>query len=191
MRTLTGIYSCEMEIKKSRFIARAAPVLQVEEALAFLEQAREPKANHNCWAYKIGPEYRFSDDGEPAGTAGRPVFTVIENKEFDNIIVVVTRYFGGIKLGAGGLVRAYSGVTASCLEQAPWRTIISIIKKQIKVPFNYLGKVYSLLEQYKLEKTGEEYGTEYVILEVLIPEEQAVPIEKELRDRSGGAAFFC
>ena len=79
----------------------------------------DPTATHNCWAYRIGSEYRFSDDGEPAGTAGRPILAAIDGQGCDQVVVVVTRWYGGIKLGAGGLVRAYGGCAAECLRAAP------------------------------------------------------------------------
>ncbi|MGU7895871.1 IMPACT family protein, partial [Escherichia coli] len=89
-----------------------------EEALAFLEAQREPQATHNCYAYKLGNLYRFFDDGEPTGTAGKPILHAIEAQGLDRVVVLVVRYFGGIKLGAGGLVRAYGGVAAEALRRA-------------------------------------------------------------------------
>lgn len=116
----------EIEVKKSRFIARVAPVASREEALAVVAQAvrDHPDARHHCWAYLIGdPESSasaaMSDDGEPSGTAGKPILNVIRHKGLGNLIVVVIRYFGGIKLGAGGLVRAYAGATESVLSAVP------------------------------------------------------------------------
>src|SRR5699024_6278844 len=99
----------EAEIKKSRFIARAAPVDDEAAALAFIERVIDPAANQNCWARLIGDSYRFDDAGEPGGTAGRPILQAIENQGYDRTVVVVTRFFGGIKLGTGGLARAYGG----------------------------------------------------------------------------------
>ena len=110
--TLADKVVYEEEIQKSRFIAKAAPVASEEEALAFLAENREPEATHNGYAYKIGLLYRFSDDGEPSGTAGKPILHAIEAQGLDRVAVLVVRYFGGVKLGAGGLVRAYGGVAA-------------------------------------------------------------------------------
>lgn len=110
------------EVKKSRFIARVAHVTARTEAMAFLEQVRSdyPDARHNCWAYLIGDpaascDAAMNDDGEPAGTAGKPILNVIRHKGIGDVIVVVTRYFGGVKLGAGGLTRAYASATESVL----------------------------------------------------------------------------
>ncbi len=116
----TGTTQCEIEIKKSRFIARATCVSCREEAMTFLKKAKSdyPDARHHCWAYLIGDPSSASsaamnDDGEPGGTAGKPILNVIQHKGVGDVMVVVIRYFGGVKLGAGGLTRAYSGVTES------------------------------------------------------------------------------
>jgi len=92
-------------IRKSRFLAKAAPVASADEAQAFIQTVSDPDATHNCWAWKVGSQYRFSDDGEPGGTAGRPMLTAIEGQDCDQVVVVVTRWFGGIQLGTGGLAR--------------------------------------------------------------------------------------
>lgn len=113
----------EEMIRKSRFVAQAAAVDGTEAALAWLQRVSDPGASHNCWAWRIGSEYRFHDDGEPSGSAGKPILAAIDGQQFDRIVVVVARWFGGIKLGVGGLVRAYGGSAASCLRNAqsePW-----------------------------------------------------------------------
>lgn len=128
-----GTQERETEVKKSRFIARAARVTTREEAIAVLERVRHdhPQARHHCWAYLLGnpdaaSSAATSDAGEPAGTAGKPILGVIQHKRIGDVIVVVTRYFGGIKLGAGGLVRAYAGAAEAVLsalvlvEQVAW-----------------------------------------------------------------------
>jgi len=116
----------ELEVKKSRFIARTGPAATREAALAFVEEARAdyPDARHHCWAYLVGnpataATAAMSDDGEPGGTAGKPILNVIQHKGIGDVVVVVTRYFGGTKLGAGGLVRAYAGVTQRVLADLP------------------------------------------------------------------------
>ncbi|MFE8070906.1 YigZ family protein [Marinobacteraceae bacterium S3BR75-40.1] len=122
--TPAGFETFETEVRKSRFITWVAPVETREAALALLQKAREayPDARHHCWAYVIGKpgaatNAAMSDDGEPSGTAGKPILNVIEHKGIGNVMVVVIRYFGGIKLGAGGLVRAYAGATENALSQ--------------------------------------------------------------------------
>src|SRR5512146_622329 len=93
----------QQDVRKSRFVANAAPVADIEAALAFIARVSDRSATHNCWAYRIGAQYRFNDDGEPAGTAGKPILLAIDGQSLDHVAVVVTRWFGGIKLGAGGL----------------------------------------------------------------------------------------
>ena len=109
LATLTQRCRHQEDIRKSRFLALAAPVPSIEHALAFVREVSTPEATHNCWAYRIGHDYRFNDDGEPGGTAGRPILQAIDGQRMDGVAVVVTRWYGGIKLGAGGLVRAYGG----------------------------------------------------------------------------------
>ena len=122
--TLAAPVGHELEVKHSRFIVHAAPVSTPEEALAWFTQVGDPAATHNCWAYRIGGQYRFNDDGEPAGTAGRPILAAIDGQGLDQVAAVVTRWYGGIKLGAGGLVRAYGGSVAECLRLAPRRALV-------------------------------------------------------------------
>lgn len=116
--TLTGPVRHEADIRKSRFLALAAPVGSPVDAQAFLDDFRDPQATHNCWAWRLGDQYRFSDDGEPGGTAGRPILQAIESQDCDRVVVLVIRWFGGIKLGTGGLARAYGGTAAECLRVA-------------------------------------------------------------------------
>src|SRR3990167_6314868 len=116
---LLGPCEYREEIRKSRFLARAAPVASAAEAQAFIAAARDPSASHNCWAWKVGNQYRFSDDGEPGGTAGRPILAAIEGQAFDQVVVLVIRWYGGIQLGTGGLARAYGGSANKCLQAAP------------------------------------------------------------------------
>ena len=106
MRTVQRAASFEEVIKKSRFIAHAARVGSQRESLEFFESVADSQASHNCWAWRIDFQVRSNDDGEPGGTAGRPILNQIERRQLENVMIVVTRYFGGIKLGAGGLVRA-------------------------------------------------------------------------------------
>lgn len=157
MFTLTQPAFYEEDIKKSRFIVHAAPVSGVDDAMAFLEKVREDRATHNCWAFRIDPVYRFSDDGEPGGTAGRPILSAIEKQNIDRVIVVVVRYFGGIKLGAGGLARAYGGCAAKCLQEAKVVPLIAKVTLRLKVGFDRIGPLYPILERFGAEKTAEAY----------------------------------
>ncbi|KAH9315517.1 hypothetical protein KI387_024144, partial [Taxus chinensis] len=112
--------------------------------------ARDSRATHNCWAYKLGELYRFNDDGEPGGTAGRPIHSAIVSSGLDRVMVVVIRYFGGIKLGTGGLVRAYGGVTSDCLRVAPTCVVKSKVAMILEVPFDLLGNIYPLIQSHQV-----------------------------------------
>uniref|UniRef100_A0A0D9X8X8 Impact N-terminal domain-containing protein n=1 Tax=Leersia perrieri TaxID=77586 RepID=A0A0D9X8X8_9ORYZ len=147
--TLVGRVSCEREIKKSKFIAIAAPVPDERAAMSFLNEVSDPRASHNCWAYKLGEQFRYNDDGEPSSTAGKPIYSAIISSDIDMVMVVVIRYFGGIKLGTGGLVRAYGGVASECLKDAPTCLVKPKARVGMEVPFDLLGTVYhqALLHQ--------------------------------------------
>lgn len=127
MFTISRIETYSQEIKKSRFLAIAAPVASEQAAKDFLQQHSDPTATHNCWAWRMGQNYRFNDAGEPAGTAGKPMLAAIDGQKVDNVVVLVTRWFGGILLGAGGLMRAYGGTAATCLRLAEKTEIIPMI----------------------------------------------------------------
>ncbi len=121
----------------SRFIARVRPVRSVAEAEALLAEARRdhPDATHHCWAYKVGEASRFSDDGEPGGTAGRPMLEVMLKRGLDGCAAVVVRYFGGRKLGAGGLARAYGAAVARALDAAGVRRLTAYHRLRVRAPF--------------------------------------------------------
>lgn len=108
----------QQHIKKSRFHAFAWPIQHEQDIAHYLKQSYDSSANHQCWAWKLGQTSRYSDDGEPSGTAGRPILAVLEGQDWCNSLVVVNRWFGGVKLGTGGLVRAYSSSASQCLALA-------------------------------------------------------------------------
>lgn len=113
--TIAALVSFEEDIKKSRFQAFATPVESEQDVKDFLALCKDTTTTHQCWAWKIGHHVRFNDDGEPSGTAGRPILATIEGNELTNVLVLVNRWYGGIKLGTGGLVRAYGGTAGQCL----------------------------------------------------------------------------
>ncbi|KAF3786881.1 IMPACT family member in pol 5'region [Nymphaea thermarum] len=157
--TLSRRVTCKKEIKRSKFIGFAAPIVDEESAFSFLSEVRDPRATHNCWAYKLGDQYRSNDDGEPGGTAGRPIYSAIVSSGIDRVMVVVTRYFGGIELGTGGLVRAYGGVAADCLRDAPTSLVKAKVSVGLEVPFDLLGTVYHLLQKFQVEDIQQDYET--------------------------------
>jgi uncharacterized YigZ family protein len=177
----------EEEIKKSRFIVKAAGVLSSEAAMAFLEKVREAKATHNCWAYRIGQKYRFSDDGEPGGTAGRPILNAIEKQDIDGVMVVVVRYFGGIKLGAGGLARAYGGCAARCLQQAKLKRIVPQAQVHLQVGFDHIGALYAIIDQFGAAKLAETYTDSGLDIRLQMDRAKRQALVTALTDASGGS----
>jgi len=157
------------EIKKSRFLALAAPVHTAEQALAFLREVADPTATHNCWAYRIGQDYRFNDDGEPGGTAGRPILQAIEGQQMDGVVVVVTRWYGGIKLGAGGLVRAYGGTAAECLRRAERVPIIPMAMLALSCSFADLALLKARMHELGASVTSESFTGEGANLQLTLP----------------------
>ncbi|KAJ7953530.1 IMPACT family member in pol 5'region [Quillaja saponaria] len=149
----------EREIKKSKFIAIAGAISDEKSALSFLSQVRDQRATHNCWAYKVGEQFRSNDDGEPSGTAGKPIQTAIVSSGIDRVMVVVIRYFGGIKLGTGGLVRAYGGVASECLRNAPTCLVKTKVPMGVEVTFDLLGVLYHQLQSFQVEDIKQDYDT--------------------------------
>ena len=190
MLTLKTPASYEETIKKSRFICHAACVTSQAESLDFFESVIDPQANHNCWAWRINSQLRSSDDGEPSGTAGRPMLNVLERRQLENVMVVVTRYFGGIKLGAGGLVRAYSGTTAKCLDRAGIIELFPMSEYTIKAGFEWTSSVHGLLEQFSAEKLEESYASDGLILKIRCREADHGKLAVGLRDASRGQAVI-
>ncbi len=163
----------EIVEKKSRFIATVIPAETEEEALDFIEKTKKKywDARHNCFAYVIGERgqlQRCSDDGEPNGTAGKPMLDVLLGNELRNVAVVVTRYFGGTLLGTGGLVRAYSGAVKAGLEASVVITKIMGVKLHIETDYTMFGKIQYILAQRELKILDTVY-TDKVELEVLVP----------------------
>ncbi len=154
---------CETEItvKKSKFIGQAFSINNKDKAEGVLEVIRKKhyNANHNCFAYVIGQkglEYRYSDDGEPTGTAGKPILFMINKYDFKDIIVIVTRYFGGTKLGIGGLSRAYSDATAAVLDNCTKKPVYITEKVKIFCSYEDISGIKKLLNEYAVNHQ-EEY----------------------------------
>ncbi|ESW28474.1 hypothetical protein PHAVU_003G289400 [Phaseolus vulgaris] len=147
------------EIKKSKFIAIAGPISDEKSAMSFLSQVRDPRATHNTWAYKVGDLYRSNDDGEVPGTAGKPIQTVIDSSGLDRVMVVVIRHYGGIKLGTGGLVRAYGGIASECLRNAPTCFTKTKVPMGVEVPSELLGVLYHQVKSFNAEDMKEDYDT--------------------------------
>lgn len=187
-QTLATAVRFSLEVKKSRFLAQASPVETTEQALAWLKQIADPHATHNCWAYRIGDAYRFSDDGEPGGTAGRPILAAIDGQGLDRVMAVVTRWYGGINLGAGGLVRAYGGCVAECLRTAARRELVAMIEAELACDFALSGSVHGLLATHSAEKLAEAFDEAGLRLHLRLPASMYPTLNLRLRDLSRGAA---
>ena len=183
--TLVSETIFEEDIKKSRFQAIAAPVENEQQVKMFLEKHLDLTTTHQCWAWKIGHNVRFNDDGEPSGTAGRPILATIEGNDLTNVIVLVNRWYGGIKLGTGGLVRAYGGCAGQCLLLAEK---IELIEKK-KIYFQCQFSEWSIF-QYELNTQGIEYTEQYtadgVEVEALLQIHQIDPLKLKIQDVTRG-----
>ena len=186
LHTLAGACQHSEDIKKSRFLAQAAPVQTAEQALAFVRQVGDPAATHNCWAYRIGQDYRFNDDGEPGGTAGRPILQAIEGQAIDRAVVVVTRWYGGIKLGAGGLVRAYGGTAAECLRRAERLPIVAMARLGVHCDFAELALLKARLREFDAELMQETFGADGVELDIQLPALRVEEAQARITDISRG-----
>ncbi len=186
MYTLAGPSSIEIEIKRSRFIAHTARVDSLAATLDFYESVADPSATHNCWAWRLDHQYRFNDDGEPASTAGKPILTAIEGKGLDHAMVVVTRYFGGIRLGVGGLVRAYSGSAAKCIDQAGIVEIQPKVECSIEAGFTWTGQVYAALEACDARKLSEQFRDDGIEIKIEIARALFEKLKSMLRDTTRG-----
>jgi uncharacterized YigZ family protein len=183
--TIASQITFEEEIKKSRFQAIAAPIENEQQVKEFLEYNKDISTTHQCWAWKIGHNVRFNDDGEPSGTAGRPILATIEGNDLTNIIVMVNRWYGGIKLGTGGLVRAYGGCAGQCLLLA--ERIELIAKKTIHFSCHFSEWA---IFQYELTQQQIEYQETYTVtgvdIEARLQIHQIEPLALKLRDVTRG-----
>jgi uncharacterized YigZ family protein len=190
MRTLSQPASFEETIRKSRFLAHAAQVESEAETLAFFERVADPKASHNCWAWCIDHRYRFNDDGEPGGTAGKPILSVIEGRELNRVMVIVTRWFGGTKLGVGGLVRAYSGSAAKCLDSASIITLVPRVECLLETGFEWISTAHDLMTAHDAGKLTEEWSDTGLRVWLSIAESRVASLTQALRDASRGQAHL-
>lgn len=183
--TLVSETYFEEDIKKSRFQAIAAQVENELEVKVFLERHKDISTTHQCWAWKIGNNLRFNDDGEPSGTAGRPILATIEGNDLNNVIVLVNRWYGGIKLGTGGLVRAYGGCAGQCLMLAEKAELIE--KKNVY--FRCLFNEWAIF-QYELRSQNidyiESYTADGISVEAKIQIHQIQPLAIKIQDVTRG-----
>lgn len=189
MFMLTETGSFEQEIRKSRFIAFAGPVEDEAAAKAFVAAHADAAATHNAYAYRIGPSVRFFDDGEVGGTAGKPILQVIEGNALDHVVVLVTRYYGGVLLGTGGLVRAYGGTAGQCLKTLAKGPIIKRSRFTVAADFQDMAQIRSrLMSVPGLGLDGESFHASGSLLSLSIPESGLSALLDLIRDLSRGRA---
>ena len=190
-RTIRGTATGEYEEKKSRFIAALSFADSEEAAVAFLEQVRAANrtARHNVYAYRLreGNRERYSDDGEPAKTAGTPALEVLQHSGLTDLIVVVSRYFGGVLLGTGGLVRAYSQAVQEGLANSVLIDEICGVRLLIETDYNGIGKIQYLLGQRGIPILESEY-TDQVKIRVLVPKTEVDRLCAEITEGTNGKA---
>ena len=186
----------QIEVERSRFITSIEPAASTVDALAFVARIKQefPDANHNCWAYLIGPpcssdKLGLSDDGEPHGAAGKPILTVLQHSGIGDIVVVVTRYFGGIELGKGGMVKAYTQAVQSGIELLQLGENIDWRQLRIVIDYAYLAGLENLLPKHETEITDRQFS-ERVTLELKVPAERLGMLQKTLRDLTAGTIEF-
>lgn len=191
LKTIRAPATAEMKVKGSRFIGRATPAPSREDAESLVAQVSRlyHDATHNCFAYRIGygdNEYaRFNDDGEPSGTAGRPILQAIIGRDLTNVVVVVTRYFGGIKLGTGGLIRAYAGIAADTLSNAHIVTFYPTNTIKINCTYQHVNTIMNLITKFSGKIVYSAYA-ESISLRVLLPARQSRQFRQCVIDETSG-----
>ena len=192
--TITQDTVFEQTIKKSRFIAHLYRINDEADAQAKIAAVRadNPKANHNCFAYMLGDDdhiQRMSDDGEPVGTAGSPILEVLKTNELHDVLAVVTRYFGGIKLGAGGLIRAYNGTPAQAIEVSG--KVQRVLQTRIAITLDYrnVDALNHYLEQNKLTTLNTDYGVQ-VTQVIAVTQSEIATVQQAITDLLSGQVTF-
>ena len=175
-------------VKNSEFLGFAVPAPDVPIALEFIAQFRleRPDASHVAWAYKIGTQYRFSDDGEPSGTAGAPIFRALETSGLDCVAIAVVRYYGGVNLGTGGLARAYGGTAAETLRVAERLEVYPRLPVTITVSFEAMGALYRILEGFSLTAREDAFTEHGLTVRCQLLETDYDKLEVQVRDATRG-----
>jgi uncharacterized YigZ family protein len=191
-----GDNKIELEIKRSKFIAYAINATDRQHADAFVKHLKNtnPRANHVCWAYIAGSpestERSMSDDGEPSGTAGMPMLKVLQYSGLGDVAVAVVRYFGGIKLGTGGLQRAYSDAVVKVLEDLPLTLKVSRLQLRIEYDYSFQGVISRLLQHYAVQELVETYHSS-VINSFAVAISEAAALEAELINITSDNIVIC
>ena len=190
MKQIIKTGEAEVVVKKSRFIGEAHFIESEEEAAALIAETRKKyyDARHVCYAYSLGeknPALKFSDDGEPKGTAGKPILDIVTGSDIMKILIIVTRYFGGTLLGTGGLVRAYSDAAKEALQNAETGELMSCVKRCYRFAYPEYDKIRFLLEKEGITDYETEYGSDIAVT-VYVPEEKDEMILSKITDTTKG-----
>lgn len=188
MQSIAKAVQAEYVIRKSRFVVHCSPVPDQAATLDFYQSVADPAATHNCWAWVLEHSKRCNDDGEPAGTAGKPILAAIEGKGLSQVMVVVTRYFGGILLGVGGLIRAYGGSAARCLDTAERIERHATCQCLLAAPFEHTGALHNAADACEAIKLSEDFGARGLQLLVEVRLDRLRQLQSLLRDNTSGAA---
>ena len=183
----------ETKVKGSRFIAETKMVESKDEVLEFLKgiRKREHAATHHCYAYRIGHgqnvRFKYSDDGEPNGTAGKPIYDCIRGRNLTNVMAVVTRYFGGTKLGTGVLARSYSETAVGALEESGTKTVYITDQLQLRFDFKYYDQILKVLQRYQAGQDSSDFS-ETVKLIVSVRKSKTTELKNEIINLTHGQA---
>lgn len=186
--TPTQAHQHRSVIEGSEFLAYASRADTPTQAREQLEQCKSEHANatHHCWAYQIGREYRFHDDGEPSSTAGVPIWRAIEGQNLDHVMLIVVRYFGGVKLGTGGLARAYGGCAAECLRLAKRQEVRPTLTVRVHVPFEFTSQLYHLLQSTEVAHGPEDYDTNGLNMNIQLEPADILGFAQTLKNATRG-----
>ena len=191
-----GRFRSELEVERSRFITTVQPVTSTAEAQTFIASVKTEftDANHNCWAYLVGPpgstdQVGLSDDGEPHGAAGKPMLIALQYSGLGDTAVVVSRYFGGIKLGKGGMVKAYTAAVKTAIEKLPRSERVACLEFLATFDYSLVTPLERRLSEYEAELINTEYG-ERVSFHLRVPEEHLARFRKMFDDQSAGQGIL-
>ena len=188
MRIIQAPHSYQEEIRKSRFLAQAVFLPSADQAPELIAQLSTPNVSHNCWAWRCGEQYRFTDDGEPGGTAGRPILAAIEHQEFDQVLIVVTRWYGGIQLGTGGLARAYGGCAHQVLQTARSEVLVAQRVLTGHCPYTYLDIFKVRIAEAGGVVNSEEFDALGAVLNLSVPDTQVAGLQTVLSEATRGVS---
>ncbi|MEM7053710.1 MAG: YigZ family protein [Pseudomonadota bacterium] len=192
MNKLLGLGHFEHIVRKSRFVAVCGPIADAAAATDFIAAHGADDCKHVCWAFRAGKNCRFDDAGEPSGTAGRPILATIDQFELDDTMAVVNRYFGGTKLGTGGLARAFSssviGAIENAIEQSGWQPIVAMSRCEIRAGFDFEATLYHLIEQHQGMRINTNYQADGLRVRIELPTDQIEAFSMALAEQSRGQA---